>query len=133
MANVLCIQKMCSGCINECLRYCRVAKIESDILNYVSANEIISPLLQYLTKPTDLKHIRRLLQHLPSCKNNKRDHIYGATRYIANSLGLLINDTNVSSSIDTPMTTVEKKQTWHVATFCCRCDFDSSLQKRFNT
>jgi hypothetical protein len=101
---------MFSGCINECLRHRRVAQIENDILNDVSANEIISPLLQYLTEPTDLKHIHRILQHLPSCKNTERDdHIYGATRYIANSLGLLINDTNASSSIDTPMTAVEEK------------------------
>jgi hypothetical protein len=77
MANVLCLQKnMCSGCINECLRHRRVAQIESDILHDFSAKEIISPLLQYLTKPTDLKHICKLLQHLPSCKKNKEMIIF---------------------------------------------------------
>jgi len=124
---------MCLGCINENLRHRKVIQIEKDILNDYSFNETLAPIISYFTIPTDLKRIRKLLSHLPAYKNNKRDdHIYGATRYVANSLGILLNDANANSSIDSPMMTVEKNQAWRVATFHCRCDYDTTLQKRFN-
>jgi len=126
-------KNMCLGCINENLRHHKVIQIEKDILNDYSFNETLAPIISYFTIPTDLKRIRKLLSHLPAYKNNKRDdHIYGATRYVANSLGILLNDANANSSINSPMMTVEKKQAWRVATFHCRCDYDTTMQKRFN-
>jgi len=126
-------KSMCSGCMNENLRHRKVIQIEKDILNDYSSNEALAPIISYLTIPTDLKRICKLLLHLPAYKNNKRDdHIYGATRYVANSLGILLNDANANSSIDSPMTTVEKNLSWRVATLHCRCDYDTTLQKRFN-
>jgi hypothetical protein len=123
---------MCLGCINENLRHCKVIQIEKDVLNDYSSNETWAPIISYLTIPTDLKRICKLLSHLPAYKNNKRDdHIYGATHYDANSLGILMNDANANSSIDTPMMAMEKKQEWRVATFNCRCDYDTTLQKKF--
>jgi len=118
-------KSMCLGCINENLRHRKVVQIEKDILNDCSSNETLAPIISHLTIPTDLKRIRKLL--------SEDNHIYGATRYVANSLGILLNDANANSSIDSPMTTVEKNQTWRIATFYCRCGYDNTLQKRFNT
>jgi hypothetical protein len=55
--------------------------------------------------------------------NNKKqdDHKYGAMRYMANTLGIQLEDTNVSDTIDQPMSIIEKKQAWRKATFQCRC------------
>jgi len=122
---MLCANKrtMCSGCINESLRHRKVKQIEMDILSNTQQNSTWAPILEYVHTPTNLAHIRYLLQHLPSTATNKRnDHIYGATRYIANSLGLTIsNNTIMGDFIDKPLSSIEKKQLWRLATFKCRC------------
>jgi len=122
---MLCANKrtMCSGCINESLWHRKVKQIEMDILSNTQQNSTWAPILEYVHTPTNLAHIRYLLQHLPSTATNKRnDHIYGATRYIANSLGLTIsNNTNMGDFIDKPLSSIEKKQLWRLATFKCRC------------
>lgn len=44
--------------------------------------------------------------------NNKKqdDHKYGAMRYIANTLGIQLEDTNVSDTIDQPMSELRKNK-----------------------
>jgi hypothetical protein len=118
----VCKKNMCSGCINESLRHKRVLQIENEILTNVSPNESWMPLLKWIYTPITLAKLRHLLQHISVFKIKKRDdHLYGATRYLANSLGIYICDTNMSDLVDQPMTPVGKKQVWCLATFHCRC------------
>lgn len=118
---------MCSGCINENLRHRKELQIENKILNSNATNETLAPIIHHTTTPTELKRVRKLLSHLPSFNNIKRDdHIYGVTRYIANSLGIIIKDSSASELIDAPLTSTEKKQAWRVAE-------ENSCPKKFNS
>jgi hypothetical protein len=83
---------------------------------------VVRPLLSYLYAPIELKEIRQFLQYLPIFSHKKRDdHIYGASRYVANTLGIMLCDNNISELIDVPMDHTAKKQLWRIATFYCRC------------
>ncbi len=106
----------------QSLRHKRVLQIENEILTNISPNESWMPLLNWIYTPITLAKLRHLLQHISVFKIKKRDdHLYGATRYLANSLGIYICDTNMSDLVDQPMTPVGKKQVWRLATFHCRC------------
>jgi hypothetical protein len=100
----------CSGCVNESLRHRRISQIEHDILIDISANFILLPILDWTPMPISLKKIRKLFQHLPTFGRKKRDdHIFGPTRYLANTLGIIINEDNASDLIDQPMSIIEKR------------------------
>jgi hypothetical protein len=59
--------------------------------------------------PISLKNLQKLFQHLPTFGRKKRDyHIFGATRYLANTLGIMINEDNASDLIDQPLSIIEK-------------------------
>jgi hypothetical protein len=76
------------------------------------------PLLDWIFTPITLVQLRRLLKHLQIYNTDKRDdRIFGATRYIANSLGIQLCATNMSELVDQQMTNVEKKQARRTATF----------------
>jgi len=121
---MFCVQgkNMCSGCINENLRHRKVVKIEQEIMYDVSPNAILAPILQHISSPISLRQFRTLHQHLPTFTNTKRDdHIFGAARYLANTLGIYLLESQSRDIIDQPMTSIEKKQTWRMATFSCKC------------
>jgi hypothetical protein len=121
---MFCVQgkSMRSGCINENLRHREVIKIEREIMYDISPNAILAPILQYISSPLSLRHFRKLHKHLPTFTNTKRDdHIFGAARYLANTLGISLLESQSRNTIDQPMTNIEKKQTWRMATFCCKC------------
>jgi hypothetical protein len=80
-------------------------------------------MVEHVYTPVSLILCRQLFQYLPSVQNVKRDdHIYGAIRYLANTLGILITDINTSERVDQPMTEGGKRKTWRMATFRCRCE-----------
>jgi hypothetical protein len=114
---------MCSGCLSEPIRHKKTAQIEMDILSNMAPNTTWAPLLEYLDKLISLHHLRRLLGHLPTFGNTRRrdDHIFGATRYIANTLGFKLETRCISENIDQPPSDIEQKRLWHMAKFQCRC------------
>jgi len=64
--------------------------------------------------------------------NKRHDgHIFGVARYIANTLGVAILNTQSSDLIDQPMSCPEKKQAWRIATFRCRCEVRAENSKNF--
>jgi hypothetical protein len=93
-----------------------------EILINTASNTTWMPLLDWIYNPISLADLRKLLQQISIFTTKKRDdHLYGATRYLANSLGIYICNTNASNLIDQPMTPVKKKPLWRSATFHCRC------------
>jgi hypothetical protein len=123
---------MCSSCISEATRQNRTRQIEMDFLWDMSPNTILAPLMVHRTSPTDLRNFRHLLNHLPTLNNYRRDdHIFGAVCYIANTLGFKLENSTASESIDPQLTELEIKQTWHMATFRCKCSDNHSNQCHF--
>jgi len=115
-------KNMCSGCLNENMQQKRLLKSESEILHSNAPNSILAPIIHFCNKPTELRHVRKLFQHLPTFANKKRDdHIYGATRYISNTFGIMLMDGDKNNFIDQPMTNVERRHAWRMATFHCKC------------
>ncbi len=95
----------------------------TEILIYTSSNMSLSPIIEWT--PISLKNLGHLFQHLPTFTVKKRDdHIFGVTWNLANTLGIIIIDTNTSDLIDQPMTLTEKKQMWRAATFHCKWNND---------
>ena len=112
----------CSGCHNESLCHRKVKRIEHEILLSTAPNDAIAPLLHWVHTPVSLRNLRQHLQHLPTfTKKHRDDHLYGATRYLANTLGIIICEQNSSNLIDIPLSPNEKKQLWRTALFHCRC------------
>jgi hypothetical protein len=105
---------MCAGCLNEATRHKRTAQIELDLLNDLAPNSTLAPLLEYINAPVSLRKLRQLMIHLPTISRNRTrdDHIHGATRYMANTLGLTLDINCISDNIDQPLTKVEQKQLW---------------------
>ena len=69
-----------------------------------------------------LKEFRTIMQHLPTMNTPRRDdHIYGAARYVANSLGITLLDTDMNDSIDPPLPPSKINEMWRQARFHCRC------------
>ena len=85
-------RNMCSGCSNESSRQRKVLQLEKELLQLSVDNAILAPLLEYKYKPTSIKHFRKLLLCLPAFaqKKSRDDHIFGAARYLANTLGILL-------------------------------------------
>jgi hypothetical protein len=123
-------KNMCSGCANEASRHRRIQQIELEIIGNCSPNETWKEVFQLVisSTPTNLKHLRHLMQHIPTFMNTKRDdHIFGATRYLANSLGIMLTDHSNSDLIDQSMSAIDRKQLWRNATFHCRCNPNTTL------
>jgi len=124
-------RNMCSGCLNEHLRHRKVERLENEILEDTTSNEALAPLLLCLQKSITLKDFRALMQHLPTMNIQKRDdHIYGAARYLANSIGISLLDSDINESIDPPLTLPKINEMWRQAKFRCQCS--PSHQSIFN-
>jgi hypothetical protein len=124
-------RNMCSGCIHEnsCQRKAKILELE--IMESVDNNVTLSPLLQYLHVSISIKNFRKLLHFLPSMSNKGQDDsIYGAAKYIANTLGIQIENYTMSS-IDEPMSPSQINEKWRHATFSCRCQISMHGQKVF--
>jgi hypothetical protein len=124
-------RNMCSGCIyeNSCQRKTKILELE--IMESVANNVTLSPLLQYRHVSISIKNFRKLLRFLPSMSNKGRDDsIYGAAEYIANTLGMQIENYTMSS-IDEPMSPSQINEKWRQATFSCRCQISMHGQKVF--
>jgi len=76
--------------------------------------------------PMCLQNFRWLFCYLPILNNNKRDdHIYGASRYLANTLGTPLSGQNLSKYMDPPPSDNGRKRIGRVATFHCICQTNS--------
>jgi hypothetical protein len=104
-------------------------RLENEILEDISSNETLLPILECIEKPINLRLSRALLQHLPTMAIQKRDdHIFGAARFLANSLGITILDTTCNESVDPPMKLSKRNEIWRQAKFYCRCMPDTRYQ-----
>jgi hypothetical protein len=125
-------QYMCSGCLNDMQRQWKTLKLEQEILKDTASNQNLAPILQYISTPTTLKHLRWLYLHSNIFLGKKRDdHIFGATRCLANTLGISIEDSTINNFIDQPMAPTEKKQIWRIGTFWCRFENEASNKIEF--
>jgi len=112
----------CSGCESELANHRKVLLLENEMLALSVNNDILAPLLEYRSKPISIKHFRNTLSCLHTFMNKSRDnYIFGAARYLANTLGIVMPESLSSNLIDTPLTSTESKQIWRKATFFCRC------------
>jgi hypothetical protein len=114
-------RNMCSGCTIEMHKQAKTAQLEREICLLSVDNHILQPVLSFRSEYTSKTKFRRALSCLPTFNSNSQDDsIFGAARYLANTIGILIQ-TPSSLIIDQPMTIMEKKQMWRKATFFCRC------------
>ena len=122
---------MCSGCLNENLRHRKMDRLENEVLEDATPNNILAPLLHCLQKPTSLREFQSMMQHLPTMSTHKRDdHIYGAAQYLANSFGFSLLDTETTDCIDPPLVPPRINDMWRQAKFQCQCS--SSRQNPHN-
>jgi len=112
----------CSGCSQELARHRKIIQLEKELQAIAVDNDKLAPLLQYRTKLISIKVFRSALAFLPTFNSKTRDdYIFRAARYVANTLGILIQNTPSSNLIDPPMTSTEKRQAWRKANFLCKC------------
>jgi hypothetical protein len=115
-------RNMCTGCLLEMAKQRKVNQLEQELLMVMVNNEVLAPILQFRWKIISIKAFRKALSCLPSFSTNTRnDCIFGAARYLANTLGILISSTPSSNLMDPPMTNTESKQAWSKAMFFCKC------------
>jgi len=116
-------QSVCAGCMSESIRHKKTKQIEMDLLHNMAANDTMAPLMDGVDNPISLRQLRTILTHLPTLQNTHKrdDHIYGATRYTANTLGLKLDSTCTSENVDPSPTDEERKTIWRMANFQCRC------------
>ena len=121
-------RNMCSGCTNENLKHACVARIEKELLMATVDNITLAPLLAHRVQPTSIRGFRKMLNFLPSFAGKSRnDHKFGAARYVANDLGILIVDTPNCNILDSPMNTRQSNNTWRQARLHCK--FTSDIRK----
>jgi len=99
----------CSGCSRELAKHRKKIQLEKELQAITVDNDKLAPLLQYRTKRISIKAFRSALSFLPTFNSKTRDdYIFRAARYVANILGILIQNTPSSNLIDPPMTSTEK-------------------------
>ena len=127
-------RNMCSGCITESLRHKKNLQLEHELLQDSSSNTILAQIPVLLLTGTTLKQFRRTLQHLPTLANKKRDDpIYGAARYLANSIGFFINDATSQESLDAPMTAAKNKTYGDKQNFIVNAIYNMIIYRRMVT
>ena len=127
---MLCLKgrNMCSGCTIESSKQRKTNQLENEMLAVKTDNNTLASLLEYRTKPCCIKKFRKLLCMLPTFQSNTRDdYIFGAVRYFANSLGILLPNSSSPSMLDEHMTSTEVRQLWRRATFFCKCRVNSPI------
>jgi hypothetical protein len=121
-------KQLCSGCNNELMRHRKVKQMENALMMDFSSNNTLFYIQCYAATsiPMSLQNFHRLFYYLPVFNITKRDdHIYGASRYLANTLGIPISGQNLSKYIDPPPSDNDRRSIWRIASFKCRCQHDS--------
>jgi hypothetical protein len=119
---------MCSGCICKGTCQRKVATLETEMLEANTSNLVLAPLLTFITTPISIKKFRQSLKHLPMMNYKKRDDsIFGAARYLANTLGIQIKNAT-TGTIDEVMSASQIKEKWRQATFSCKCSTSHGQQ-----
>jgi hypothetical protein len=114
-------RNICSGCTIEAAKQKKAKQLEREVLLLNGKKSELAPLLDHRTKPCSVKDFRKLLCMLPSFQKKTRDdHMFGAARYLATSLGILLHDSS-SCLLDEHMTSKEVRQLWSKATSYCKC------------
>jgi hypothetical protein len=123
----------CSGCFNENLLHRKVKQMEQMLLEDFTDNGILMHLIDFIKAPISLKNFRNLFRYLPIFVHMTRnDHVYGASRYLANTLGFTISDEVNNNRIDKAATENKRKQLWRMASFRCQCnDLQENSIERF--
>jgi len=122
-------RNMCPGCIIETTRQRKTALAEAELLEATTEYNALAPMLDYITTPVSIKTLRKHLQYLPTLHQDKRDDsIFGVVRYLANSLGLRLNNAT-AASIDEPMSLLQVKEKWRQAAFVCKCQKNDDNRK----
>jgi hypothetical protein len=115
-------RSICSGCTIEMAKHHENLSLENELLQLSIANQYLAPLLEYRSKVITIKKFRKILSCLPTFERDLRDDsIFGAARYMANTLGIKVHTLPSSNLIDTPMTDAETRQMWRKASFFGRC------------
>jgi hypothetical protein len=123
-------RNLCSGCTNENQKQSRVARIEHELLATDASNSTLAPLLAHRIHPISIGGFRKLLKCLPSFATKARnDHKYGAARYVANTIGILLVATHNCNHLDPPMTTRKSNNVWRQARLFCKC-FDTTTTRK---
>ena len=99
-----------------------VAQLEKEIIQLSFDNASLAPLLAYRLQPISNKNFRKMWQCLPaSGKKARNDPKFGAATYLANTLGILLEDTSSSHTMDKPLTTKRANDLWRQASHFCKC------------
>jgi len=121
-------RNMCSGCTIEIARHRKTLQLEKELLMLTVDNQVLSPLLTYWNTIISEQAFQEALSCLPTFNTKSRDDlVYGAARYLANTLGILIHSTTSSNLMDPPMTSTEKRRAWRKSTFMCRYENDKTI------
>ena len=122
----------CSGCSNEASKQRLIVALEKEMLLASVSNAQLAPLLVYQTQPTSLKAFRKILHYLPSLANTARnDYKFGASTYLANTLGILIHPTESCRIMDDPLPTKQINNIWRQALLFCRCQRHDQTNQTF--
>lgn len=113
---------VCCGCCNEAAKQKLVSFLENELLRLSIDNAHLVPLLSSRMQPISNKAFQKLWQCLPTfVKTCRNDHKFGAATYLANTFGILLDDTSSSHTMDEPLTTRKKNDLWRQASFMCQC------------
>lgn len=85
-------------------------------------NEQLAPLLAYRAVPISLKAFRKILHFLPSLsKTSRNDHKFGASTYLANTLGIMLQPSESCRIMDEPLNVRQMNNLWRQAPLLRRC------------
>jgi hypothetical protein len=112
-------RNLCSQCIKEKARYHKAPDIEQQFLQTILPNSSLEPLVEHFTKAITLKKFRSYLKLLPAFStSNFSDATYGASKYLAITLGLLLKLPEIGA-IDEPLLRSHQRDLWRQANFSC--------------
>jgi len=115
-------RNICSGCCNEAARQKQTLSIEKEIVHLSVDNPILVPLLEFRMKPLSIKALRKTMRCLPAfAKPGRNDHKFGVAKYLANTLGIQLEATQSSQTMDMPLTTRQRNELQRQALHLCRC------------
>jgi len=115
---------ICSGCYIETSKHRRVKQLENEILHLLADNNTLSPLVQAKTHSISIQQFRKILECLPTFANKSRDDIiFGAAKYVANTIGVKITQGHKTSTfaLDESLSITAVNELWRQAAFFCRC------------
>ena len=125
-------RNICSGCCNEASKQRLVSTLEKEMLQASFDNAQLAPLLACRTQPISLKAFRKILLCLPSlAKTSRNDSKFGASIYLANTFGILLQPTESCRIMDEPLSAKHVSNLWRQALLFCRCGENSQVSQSF--